>query len=180
MRGTTANTIMKKKNETNKTNGLTMLVVFSFKIFSFVTFFDACFVCGGECSNQQEGASCWILKYSPAFSDFTSNVPPFDPNSGSFFQTLQSCCSSPASPLYFIPVSEHWDYHPHPHPHPVEFENLPETNFTELQSVQTLHPPCHNVRYEPENLIDPNLAAHPHMLQQTVSLSCGQTSWACL
>lgn len=64
--------------------------------------------------------------------------------------------------------TEHWDYHPHPHPHPVEFENLPETNFTELQSVQALHPPCHPVRYDTESLIDPNLGAHPHVLQQSV------------
>lgn len=78
------------------------------------------------------------------------------------------------SSLHLFPVSEHWDYHPHPHSHPVEFENLPETNFTELQSVQALHPPCHPVRYETENLIDPNLGAHPHVLQQSVSPPVGQ------
>ncbi|KAM9410798.1 transcription factor PU.1b isoform 2-T2 [Pholidichthys leucotaenia] len=70
--------------------------------------------------------------------------------------------------------SDHWDYHTHPHVHPVEFENLQETSFTELQSVQGLHPSGlirHDttIRYEPEGLLDPNLGAHPHMLQQPVA-----------
>ncbi|XP_004067084.1 transcription factor PU.1 isoform X3 [Oryzias latipes] len=68
---------------------------------------------------------------------------------------------------------DHWDYHPHPHVHPVEFENLQETNFTELQSVQALHPPGlirHDaIRYDAESLLDSNLAAHPHVLQQSVT-----------
>lgn len=111
-------------------------------------------------------------------------------SSDSFFQTLRvppENDTRPArrrlrltpSPLDLFPVSEHWDYHPHPHPHPVEFENLPETNFTELQSVQALHPPCHPVRYETENLIDPNLGAHPHVLQQSVSFPCRLVSFFC-
>lgn len=83
---------------------------------------------------------------------------------------------------------DHWDYHPHPHVHSAEFENLQEVNFTELQSVQALHPPGlirhdairhdairhdairHDaIRYDAENLLDPNLGAHPHVLQQQVS-----------
>ena len=74
------------------------------------------------------------------------------------------------SHLFYL---DHWDYHPHPHVHPVEFENLQEANFTELQSVQALHPPGlirhETIRYDAENLLDPNLGAHPHMLQQPVS-----------
>nr|XP_061811221.1 LOW QUALITY PROTEIN: transcription factor PU.1-like [Nerophis lumbriciformis] len=83
-------------------------------------------------------------------------------------------------PEYYSPYvldteiqTDHWDYHPHTHVHPVEFENLQETNFTELQSVQSLHPPGlvrHEVmRYDAENLLDPNLGAHSHMLQQPVT-----------
>lgn len=66
---------------------------------------------------------------------------------------------------------DHWDYHPQPHIHPAEFENLQETNFTELQSVQTLHPPGllrpDTIRYDAENLLDPG--THAHVLQQPVS-----------
>nr|XP_020488196.1 transcription factor PU.1 isoform X2 [Labrus bergylta] len=69
--------------------------------------------------------------------------------------------------------ADHWDYHAHPHVHPVEFENLQENNFTELQSVQTLHPPGlirhEAIRYETESLLDPNLGGHPHVLQQPVT-----------
>ncbi|XP_012706192.1 transcription factor PU.1b [Fundulus heteroclitus] len=69
--------------------------------------------------------------------------------------------------------ADHWDYHSHPHVHPVEFENLQESNFTELQSVQPLHPPGlirHDpLRYDAETLLEPNLAAHPHVLQQQVA-----------
>lgn len=69
--------------------------------------------------------------------------------------------------------AEHWEYHTHPPVHSVEFENLQETNFTELQSVQSLHPPGlirHDaLRYDPENLLDPNLGAHSHVLQQPVA-----------
>lgn len=76
---------------------------------------------------------------------------------------------------------DHWDYHPHPHVHPVEFENLQETNFTELQSVQALHPPSlirhEAIRYDAEPLLDPNLGAHPHVLQQPVSPSDTHQIW---
>ncbi|KAK1891709.1 Transcription factor PU.1 [Dissostichus eleginoides] len=71
--------------------------------------------------------------------------------------------------------TDHWEYHPHPHPHvhSVEFENLQEANFTELQSVHALHAPSlirHDaIRYDAENLQDPNLGAHPHVLQQPVA-----------
>ncbi|KAJ0056581.1 hypothetical protein NL108_010496, partial [Boleophthalmus pectinirostris] len=68
--------------------------------------------------------------------------------------------------------SDHWEYHTHPPVHSVEFETLPETNFTELQSVQSLHPTLirHDaLRYDPESLLDPNLGAHPHVLQQPVA-----------
>ncbi|XP_006780312.1 transcription factor PU.1b isoform X1 [Neolamprologus brichardi] len=69
--------------------------------------------------------------------------------------------------------AEHWDYHAHPHVHPAEFENLQESNFTELQNVQALHPSGllrhDTLRYEAENLLDPNLAAHSHVLQQPVT-----------
>ncbi|KAM6943251.1 transcription factor PU.1b [Xenentodon cancila] len=68
--------------------------------------------------------------------------------------------------------ADHWDYHPHPHVHPAEFENLQESNFTELQSVQALHPPGlirhDTIRYDAENLLDSSLGAHPHVLQQPV------------
>lgn len=68
---------------------------------------------------------------------------------------------------------EPWNYPAHPHIHPVEFENLGETNFTELQSVPALHPPAlirHDpIRYETEALLDPNLGTH--VLQQPVSPS---------
>ncbi|KAF3832719.1 hypothetical protein F7725_026384 [Dissostichus mawsoni] len=69
--------------------------------------------------------------------------------------------------------TDHWEYHPHPHVHSVEFENLQEANFTELQSVHALHAPSlirHDaIRYDAENLQDPNLGAHPHVLQQPVA-----------
>ncbi|XP_056134768.1 transcription factor PU.1b [Lampris incognitus] len=58
---------------------------------------------------------------------------------------------------------DHWDYHPHPHH--VEYENLPETHFTELQSVQPLPAPG-LLRHDP--MLDPSIGAHPHILQQTV------------
>lgn len=77
---------------------------------------------------------------------------------------------------------DHWDYHSHSHVHPVEFDNLQESNFTELQSVQALHPPGlirHDaLRFDPENLLDPNLAPHSHVLQQPVSFPCHPTTWA--
>lgn len=66
--------------------------------------------------------------------------------------------------------SDHWEYHPTVHS--VEFENLPETNFTELQSVQSLHSTFirhDSLRYDPENLLDPNLGAHSHVLQPPVA-----------
>lgn len=69
---------------------------------------------------------------------------------------------------------DHWDYHSHPHVHSVEYENLQESNFTELQSVPALHPPGlirhEPIRYDPDSLLDPNLGAHPHVLQPQVSL----------
>lgn len=75
--------------------------------------------------------------------------------------------------LTFFPL-DHWDYHSHPHVHSVEYENLPESNFTELQSVPALHPPGlirhEPMRYDADSLLDPNLGAHPHVLQPQVSL----------
>lgn len=67
--------------------------------------------------------------------------------------------------------ADHWDYHPHHPVHPADFENLQESNFTELQSVQALHQPSlirheATIRYDPESLLDPNLGAHPHVIQQ--------------
>lgn len=60
----------------------------------------------------------------------------------------------------------------------MEFESLQENNFTELQSVQALHAPGlirhEAIRYDAENLLDPNLGAHPHVLQQPVSPSVTQ------
>ncbi|XP_050970405.1 transcription factor PU.1b isoform X4 [Labeo rohita] len=53
-----------------------------------------------------------------------------------------------------------WDYNTH-HVHPVDFENLPESHFTELQSVQPLH--ATNVHRFPEesgHFIDPSLTGH--------------------
>ncbi|XP_057197477.1 transcription factor PU.1b isoform X2 [Triplophysa rosa] len=54
-----------------------------------------------------------------------------------------------------------WDYNTH-HIHPVDFENLPESHFTELQSVQPLH--VTNVHrftdVEPGHFIDPGLNGH--------------------
>lgn len=68
--------------------------------------------------------------------------------------------------------ADHWDYHSHPHVHTAEFENLQEAHFTELQSVQSLNPPAlirhEAVRYDPDNLLDPNLGAHSHVFQQPV------------
>ncbi|XP_030269857.1 transcription factor PU.1b isoform X1 [Sparus aurata] len=68
---------------------------------------------------------------------------------------------------------DHWDYHSHPHVHSVEYENLQESNFTELQSVPALHPPGlirhEPIRYDPDSLLDPNLGAHPHVLQPQVA-----------
>ncbi|KAJ3594015.1 hypothetical protein NHX12_006347, partial [Muraenolepis orangiensis] len=67
---------------------------------------------------------------------------------------------------------EHWDYHA-PHVHSGDFENLPENQFTELQSVQPLHPPPalirpDSLRYDMVDMLDPGLAAHHHALQQPV------------
>ncbi|XP_059386314.1 transcription factor PU.1b isoform X1 [Carassius carassius] len=54
-----------------------------------------------------------------------------------------------------------WDYNTH-HVHPVDFENLPESHFTELQSVQPLH--ASNVHRFPDvesgHFIDPGLTGH--------------------
>nr|XP_055059820.1 transcription factor PU.1b isoform X1 [Misgurnus anguillicaudatus] len=54
-----------------------------------------------------------------------------------------------------------WDYNAH-HVHPVDFENLPESHFTELQSVQPLH--VSNVHrftdVESGHFIDPSLTGH--------------------
>ncbi|XP_067297239.1 transcription factor PU.1b isoform X3 [Pseudorasbora parva] len=54
-----------------------------------------------------------------------------------------------------------WDYNTH-HVHPVDFENLPESHFTELQSVQPLH--TSNVHRFPDvesgHFIDPGLTGH--------------------
>lgn len=54
-----------------------------------------------------------------------------------------------------------WDYNTH-HIHPVDFENLPDSHFTELQSVQPLH--VTNVHrftdVEPGHFIDPGLNGH--------------------
>uniref|UniRef100_A0A672PWJ9 Transcription factor PU.1-like n=1 Tax=Sinocyclocheilus grahami TaxID=75366 RepID=A0A672PWJ9_SINGR len=60
------------------------------------------------------------------------------------------------------PCLDHaWDYNTH-HVHPVDFENLPESHFTELQSVQPLH--ASNVHRFPEvesgHFIDPGLTGH--------------------
>lgn len=87
------------------------------------------------------------------------------------------------------PCLDHaWDYNSH-HGHPVDFENLPESHFTELQSVQPLH--ASNVHRFPEvesgHFIDPGLTGHhltlpppqvrpalsiKHLLINTTSLSC--------
>ncbi|XP_068429705.1 transcription factor PU.1b isoform X1 [Clinocottus analis] len=86
-------------------------------------------------------------------------------------QKKTKCCGHYAVSLSLS--SDHWEYHTHPHIHPVEFENLQEANFTELQSVQTLHASSlvrHDIiRYDAESLLDPNLGAHPHVLQQPVA-----------
>ncbi|XP_034047724.1 transcription factor PU.1b [Thalassophryne amazonica] len=68
--------------------------------------------------------------------------------------------------------ADHWDYHSH-HVHPVEFDNLQETHFTELQSVQALHPPSlvrhDTIRCDTDSLLDPNVGTHPHVLSQPVA-----------
>ncbi|KAF7661843.1 hypothetical protein LDENG_00252560 [Lucifuga dentata] len=69
--------------------------------------------------------------------------------------------------------ADHWDYHPH-HVHAVEFENLQETHFTELQSVPPLHQTSlirhhDTIRYDAESLLDPNVGTHSHVLQQPVT-----------
>ncbi|XP_056317593.1 transcription factor PU.1b isoform X2 [Danio aesculapii] len=54
-----------------------------------------------------------------------------------------------------------WDYNTH-HIHPVDFENLPESHFTELQSVQSLH--ASSVHRFPDvessHFMDPGLGSH--------------------
>lgn len=60
------------------------------------------------------------------------------------------------------PCLDHtWDYNTH-HVHPVDFENLTESHFTELQSVPPLH--VTNVHrftdVEPGHFIDPGLTGH--------------------
>ncbi|XP_076143203.1 transcription factor PU.1b [Alosa pseudoharengus] len=57
-----------------------------------------------------------------------------------------------------------WDY-PH-HAHGSDFENIPDTHFTELQSVQPVHIPSLHPRFEPEpsHPLDPSLVGHPHHL----------------
>ncbi len=87
------------------------------------------------------------------------------------------------------PCLDHaWDYNTH-HVHPVDFENLAESHFTELQSVQPLH--ASNVHRFPEvesgHFLDPGLTGHhltlpppqvrpafsiKHLLINTTSLSC--------
>ncbi|KAF3686511.1 Transcription factor PU.1 [Channa argus] len=69
--------------------------------------------------------------------------------------------------------AEHWDYHGHSHVHHPEFENLQESNFTELQSVQALQTPAlirhGSIGYEADTLLDPNLGSHQHVLPQQVA-----------
>lgn len=69
-----------------------------------------------------------------------------------------------ADPLFQLncPCLDHaWDYNTH-HVHPVDFENLPDSHFTELQSVQPLH--ASNVHrfsdVESGHFIDPGLTGH--------------------
>lgn len=68
--------------------------IFSYKkkrLHFFLLFFATCIVCGDECSNQQEGASCWFFKYSPMFSYFRSAFLCLTwSNFKSFFSSLQS------------------------------------------------------------------------------------------
>ncbi|XP_076854798.1 transcription factor PU.1b isoform X3 [Brachyhypopomus gauderio] len=55
--------------------------------------------------------------------------------------------------------SDHaWEYNPH-HVHPADFENLTESHFTELQSVQQVHPSSvHRLTdVEPAHFFDPSL-----------------------
>ncbi|XP_064836972.1 transcription factor PU.1b isoform X2 [Oncorhynchus masou masou] len=60
---------------------------------------------------------------------------------------------------------EHWDYHATHHVHPLDFDNLQEGHFTELQSVQQLHLPS-MARYSDVDTLslDPGLGGHNHAL----------------
>ncbi|XP_010888790.1 transcription factor PU.1b isoform X2 [Esox lucius] len=64
---------------------------------------------------------------------------------------------------------DHWDYHNTHHVHQLEFENLPESHFTELQSVQHLHVPS-MARYSDVDTLplDPGLGGHHHVISPPV------------
>uniref|UniRef100_A0A4W5MII1 Spi-1 proto-oncogene b n=1 Tax=Hucho hucho TaxID=62062 RepID=A0A4W5MII1_9TELE len=64
---------------------------------------------------------------------------------------------------------DHWDYHTTHHAHPLDFDNLPEGHFTELQSVQQLHLPS-MARYSDVDTLslDPGLGGHNHALPPPV------------
>lgn len=54
-----------------------------------------------------------------------------------------------------------WEYSTH-HVHPGDFENLTESHFTELQSVQPVHPPSVHrfTDVEPSHFLEPSLTGH--------------------
>ncbi|XP_067104817.1 transcription factor PU.1b isoform X1 [Osmerus mordax] len=61
--------------------------------------------------------------------------------------------------------TDQWDYTSHVHP--VDYENLQDSHFTELQNAQALHPPVMH-RYDVETLLDPGLGPHHHVLPPPV------------
>ncbi|XP_028821833.1 transcription factor PU.1b isoform X1 [Denticeps clupeoides] len=72
-----------------------------------------------------------------------------------------------------------WDYHAHHHP--AVYENLPDSSFTELQSVQPMHvPSLHRFETDPGHSLDPGLPGHALTLSPPVTYYrtqlCYQTS----
>ncbi|KAF4090986.1 hypothetical protein AMELA_G00031890 [Ameiurus melas] len=69
--------------------------------------------------------------------------------------------------------SDHtWEYSAH-HVHPGDFENLTESHFTELQSVQQVHPSSVHrfTDVEPSHFLEPSLAGH-HLALPTPQMAC--------
>ncbi|KAJ7995012.1 hypothetical protein DPEC_G00255480 [Dallia pectoralis] len=64
---------------------------------------------------------------------------------------------------------EQWDYQNTHHVQQLEFDNVPETHFTELQSVQHLHVPSLGRYSDVEALpLDPGLGGHQHVIPPLV------------
>ncbi|XP_026992849.1 transcription factor PU.1b isoform X1 [Tachysurus fulvidraco] len=69
--------------------------------------------------------------------------------------------------------SDHtWEYSTH-HVHPGDFENLTESHFTELQSVQPVHPSSVHrfTEVEPSHFLEPSLTGH-HLALPPAQVAC--------